>query len=373
MTDRPTWTTETRKLGDLREWERNPRELSKHDAEHLARSIEKFNLADPLVINRDGRIIGGHQRKRVMLANGYAADDLVDVRVPSRQLTEREAEELNLRLNRNIGSFDWDILANEFEIADLLDWGFTDFDLEMHDIGEEEEPPEDPGAQLDRAAELQEKWGVERGQIWEVGTHRVMCGDSTCAEDVARLMAGEKAGAVVTDPPYGCTDLEWDRYPTQDDLDSWLSVSDGAVIAFGAAPPHCLSALLSLRPQVERVYVWWNTFTLTHSEGAFWQWQPIYVWRRSAFRGLERDVIQMAANTGGDEHLHVTQKPTELIGNLIKATDGTVYDPFLGSGTTIVACEQTGRRGFGMEICEKYVSVTLERLADMALEPRLAK
>ena len=145
MSDRPTWTTEQRKLGDLREWERNPRELSEHDAKHLARSIEKFNLADPLIINQDGQIIGGHQRKRVMMVNGYTAADLVDVRVPSRQLTEREAAELNLRLNRNAGAFDWDILANEFEVADLLDWGFTAFDLEIHDMPEKEEGAEPTG------------------------------------------------------------------------------------------------------------------------------------------------------------------------------------------------------------------------------------
>ena len=124
-----TWTTEQRKLGELREWDKNPRQLSKHDADEIAKSIGKFNLADPLVINTDNQIIGGHQRKRVMLDNGYKPDDLVDVRVPSRQLTEKESEELNVRLNKNVASWDFDILANEFEVTDLLAWGFTEFDL----------------------------------------------------------------------------------------------------------------------------------------------------------------------------------------------------------------------------------------------------
>ena len=124
-----TWTTEQRKLGELREWDKNPRQLSKHDAEQIAKSIETFNLADPLVINTDNQIIGGHQRKRVMLDNGYKPTDLVDVRVPSRELTERELEELSVRLNRNVGEFDYDILANEFELGDLLDWGFQEDDL----------------------------------------------------------------------------------------------------------------------------------------------------------------------------------------------------------------------------------------------------
>ncbi len=81
------------------------------------------------MINQDGQIIGGHQRKRVMMVNGYTAAELVDVRVPSRQLTEREAAELNVRLNRNAGAWDWDILANEFEIDDLKDWGFKPYEL----------------------------------------------------------------------------------------------------------------------------------------------------------------------------------------------------------------------------------------------------
>ncbi len=124
-----TWTTEQRKLGELVEWEKNPRQLSKHDAQQIAQSIKTFNLADPLVINADNQIIGGHQRKRVMLDNGYSSDDLVDVRVPSRQLTAKEVEELNLRLNRNVGGWDYDILANEFELTELLEWGFTEFEL----------------------------------------------------------------------------------------------------------------------------------------------------------------------------------------------------------------------------------------------------
>ena len=152
-----TWTTEQRKLGELREWDRNPRQLSKHDAEAIAASIGKFNLADPLVINADNQIIGGHQRKRVMLENGYKPADLVDVRVPSRQLTDKEAEELNIRLNRNSGEWDFDVLANEFELDELLEWGFTEYDFQLAgvDWGEEE-----PGEQEEARQTLAERFIV---------------------------------------------------------------------------------------------------------------------------------------------------------------------------------------------------------------------
>ncbi len=405
MSDKPTWTTEQRKLGDLREWERNPRELSEHDAKHLARSIEKFNLADPLIINLDGQIIGGHQRKRVMLANGYGAADLIDVRVPSRQLTEQEAAELNIRLNRNAGAFDWDILANEFEIADLLDWGFSAFDLEMHDLAEEPEPADDPGAQLDKAAELQEIWQVERGQVWEAGSHRVMCGDSTCGEDVARLMAGEKAAMIMADPPYnvdyvGGSTNERERIDgdcpkwTDEEYSTWLqqALSCANTASDDRAALHLWFAANKMRSVMDAF------------EGAGWQLRNLLIWNKlKAHYGAlgaqykERKEPLWYCHKKGrsprwfgptnectvwdEEQPHVNEwhpvmKPIALYERSIRNhTEGNdpVLECFLGSGTTIVACEQTGRRGFGMEICEKYVSVTLQRLADMGLEPRLAE
>ena len=116
-----TWHTEKRRLGDLIEWDKNPRQLKDHDAEHLKKSLDNFGVADPLIINTDNRIIGGHMRRRIMLQSGYKPDDLVDVRVPERELTEREAEELAIRLNKNTGDWDFDALANNFELDDLLE------------------------------------------------------------------------------------------------------------------------------------------------------------------------------------------------------------------------------------------------------------
>ena len=205
----------------------------------------------------------------------------------------------------------------------------------------------------------------------------------TLHSDIAAVLAGESDGciitgdcleimadmpdgcvdAVVTDPPYGCTDLEWDRYPTQAEVSEWLRISRGCTVAFGAAPPRCLMALLSLGP--ERVYVWWNTFTLTNSEGSFWQWQPIYVWRREFFRGLGRDVIQMPATVAGGKRVHPTQKPWPLMVDLIQACvpGDIILDPFCGSGTTCVAAKKLGRRWIGIEIDEKYAETARRRVA----------
>ena len=132
------WHTEKRHLRDLIEWDKNPRQLSKHDAEHIQRSLEKFGVADPLVINTDNLIIGGHQRKRILQMIASADPDYqVDVRVPDRQLTDEEVAELNIRLNKNSGNWDWDVLANEFEAIELIDWGFTEEQLGLMPKGDE--------------------------------------------------------------------------------------------------------------------------------------------------------------------------------------------------------------------------------------------
>ena len=368
-----TWRNDTRKLADLIPQEDNPRQITKAQAERLLKSWDKFAQVQTIAIGPDNKIYDGHQRFYVLLAAHDDPQMTVDVRVASRALTRREWQELTVLLHEGAtGEWSFDALANweGVDVGDLVEWGFSEEALLGAGWELGAEPAADPGAQVDKAAELQAKWQVQPGDLWEIGRHRLICGDCTDAAVVARVMGGERAGAVVTDPPYGCTDYEWDRYPTSDDVQQWLNMADGAVVAFGAALPRCLYAILSIDPQPERVYVWWNTFTLTHSEGAFWQWQPIYVWRRSAFRGLERDVIQKAANSGGDKLFHVTQKPSELIRELIEATDGDIADFYVGSGTTIVACEQLGRQCRAVEIHPPYCSVTLERLAGMGLEPR---
>jgi ParB-like chromosome segregation protein Spo0J len=132
------WHTEKRKLSELIEWEKNPRQLSKHDSEHIKKSLEKFGVADPLVINTDNLIIGGHQRKKILrLIND--PDYEVDVRVPDRLLTDEEVAELNIRLNKNSGAWDWDTLANEFEVLDLIEWGFSEEELTGEEFYDEKE------------------------------------------------------------------------------------------------------------------------------------------------------------------------------------------------------------------------------------------
>lgn len=121
------WVIESREISDLIPHSKNPRILRKDEARQLSRSIEKFGLIDLPVVTHDNRVIGGHQRLSILKEMGKTS---VDCWVPeSETLTQAEIDELNIRLNKNQGDWDWDMLANDWEINDLVDWGFTDDDF----------------------------------------------------------------------------------------------------------------------------------------------------------------------------------------------------------------------------------------------------
>jgi ParB-like chromosome segregation protein Spo0J len=140
-----TWKLERRKLKDLKEWPDNPRFMTEDQAGDLANSINKFGFAEPFIINTNNMIIGGHMRKKVLITKmGVSPETEVPVMVPNRKLTEDEMVEFAIRLNKNTGSFNFDMLANDYDMGELQEWGFTpkDFgfgeDTDEKDGGKEE-------------------------------------------------------------------------------------------------------------------------------------------------------------------------------------------------------------------------------------------
>lgn len=135
------WHIEQRRAGDLKEWERNPRRITDSQAKHLATSVIKFGYVEPIVVNVDGTIIGGHQRHRIMMqANLINYETILPVLVPSRPLDEEEHEELAIRLNKNVGTWDFDRLTSEFDQSSLRDWGFSPMDFGMISTDSKVEP-----------------------------------------------------------------------------------------------------------------------------------------------------------------------------------------------------------------------------------------
>ena len=134
------WKTQKWAAGDLTEWDRNPRRITESQAKHLAKSIIKFGYVEPIQVNTDGRIIGGHMRHRILMQAGFLlGENMIDVRVPSRHLTQEEHEELAIRLNKNTGTWDFDMLTSDFDQSDLRDWGFSPMDFGMVEKPEKEE------------------------------------------------------------------------------------------------------------------------------------------------------------------------------------------------------------------------------------------
>ena len=255
-------------------------------------------------------------------------------------------------------------------------------------VMDDEETIPDPGSQIDRADELQEKWQVQRGDVWEIpsvsgeGVHRVMCGDSIDMADVEMLMGGVKADLMLTDPPYGIKmdkgfggfggfgkpiarrqyNDEWDvDRPTKEVFEFMISIAEITII-FGG------NFFTDLLPVGRHWLVWDKNNTMPTFGDCELAWTNI---NRKSVKKYEFTYNGLIGKE--KERFHPTQKPAGLfvlILNDYTEPGDLIVDPYLGSGTTIVACEQTGRVGYGMELHPPYVSVTLERLEAMGLSPR---
>ena len=194
MSKRIIWKIEKRKLVDLKSHPNNPRQFTEKGMKDIENSIKSIGFMQPININQDGSILSGHARALKLKEMGEIE---VDVYVPDRMLTPKQEEEVLVRANANTaGKWDWDLLANNFELEEINDWGLEVPDMEIET--EELEAKED-----DFDAEPPAKPITVLGDLYKIGEHRLLCGDSTCSDTVAKLMNGEKADIAHNDPPYG--------------------------------------------------------------------------------------------------------------------------------------------------------------------------
>lgn len=374
--------------------------------EALRGSLDRVGWVERVMVNqRTGFVIDGHLRVAMAIARKQQSIPVSYVDLtpdeeafvlatldPIAALAETDSEMLRALAE----AVDFDNAALEDMLAGLIGEDvFAD--------GEEEDVGDDPGADLDRAEMLQQKWQVQRGQIWQIGRQRLMCGDSTSRQDVEALLAGERAACMWTDPPYGVNYVgkTADALTIQNDgagdLPGLLRASfacasralmEGAAV-YVAHPAGALSlefirAFIDAGWRLHQTLVWVkDTIVLGHSDYHY-RHEPILFGytagggRRG--RGAEgwygdnaqSSVLEFDRPTRNAEH--PTMKPPELVVYCLENSSRNgeaVYEPFAGSGSTLVACAQTGRRGFGVEIDPKYCAVILERLTGMGLEAHL--
>lgn len=192
------WHNEERKVNELIPYKGNPRMMTEKQKKDLEKSLKKFNLMSIPVVNIDNIIVSGHQRLKILQLLGKG-EEVIDVRVPNRGLTPKELKEANLRENKNLGSWDYDLLAN-FEKELLVDVGFSDEELD--DIfGKNIDEEFDAEKELDKFLESEER-RVKDGDLWQLGEHKLIIGDCTNRDNWDRLFGEERFDLLFTDPPY---------------------------------------------------------------------------------------------------------------------------------------------------------------------------
>lgn len=373
----------------------NPRIHPQFQREVMKAALDTLGWLAPVIENkRTGYLVDGHERVMQALLNNepvpYVVVDLSEAEEatalatfdPITALANYDAAQLDALL-RDVQT---DSPALDKMLAELA---------EANGLYQEQDtPPGDAGAQLDRAAELQEKWQVKRGDLWQIGNHRLLCGDSTNADDVARLMAGEKADMVFTDPPYGM-DLDTDFSSMESKLFKGKTGGNYHTPVIGDNVQFDPSPIFSMFGYCKEMFLWgadyYAEFLPDKNSGSWIVWDKRLdesadkMWGSSfelcwSKQNHKRDIARIKwAGIFGMEtqdtpnRVHPTQKPVELVRwffNRWGNTGEIVVDQYLGSGTTLVACEQTGRKGRGIEISEKYCAVILERMTGIGLTPQ---
>lgn len=369
----------------LTPYARNSRTHSPQQVKQIAASIKEFGFTNPILIDESNGIIAGHGR--VMAAEHLQLTEVPCIRL--EYLTETQKRAYVIADNKLALNAGWDEELLNIELTDLHDDGFDVgmIGFEADELSDlmgyndeevvEDEVPEPPAEPI-----------TKPGDLWVLGEHRLLCGDSTKAEDVERLMAGDKAVLCVTDPPYNIdygnikhakskqrsiendnmSRLEFGRFCASF-ISGIKAHVTGCVYVFGPPGPDGRVMFTELDSMMHcSTTIVWNKDQFTLGRGKYQnKYEPCWfgwVESGSAFcddRTLT-NVWDFARPRSSEEH--PTMKPVALIANAIGHASSSgclVYDPFLGSGTTLIAAEQLGRRCYGLEISPAYCDVIVKR------------
>ena len=360
------------KVSEIRPNPNNPRVIKDDKFKKLLKSITDFPQMlelRPIVVNDDMIVLGGNMRLKALEHLGIEETYIIK----AKDLTDKQEQEFIIKDNVGYGEWDWDQLANEWDVEDLDDWGL---DLPL-DFVKELQAEEDDFAIPEGGIETD----IVLGDLFEIGEHRLLCGDSTDSDSVARLMDGQKADMVFTDPPYGINignqsqgkgggvakknDYgvnEWDKQIPYDAINLSLSLCEN-VILWGA---NYYADKLPPSPC-------WIVWDKDNGETDFAECELAWTSYKKSVKKFKWKWMGMIQEDmkNKEKRVHPTQKPVALAKwtfNEFKVGKN-ILDLFLGSGTTMVASQQLNRKCYGMEIDPKYCQVIIDRMRN--LDPTL--
>jgi DNA modification methylase len=383
-----------RPTSDLIPYARNSRTHSEEQVGQIAASIKEFGFTNPVLVDQDSGIIAGHGR--VMAAQKLGLGEVPTITLAG--LTEAQRKAYIIADNRLALNAGWDDEMLRLEIADLKEadfdldlLGFDDEELAALDVEEvhgETDPDEVPEPPADPVTVL--------GDVWTLGNHRLMCGDSTSIDAVEKLMAGEKADMVFTDPPYNTgmsakkhngstrlthmfdddyTDQEWDDFLTSIANQYWIICKDDCaayVCLNWKRSKELIPKFTEASFKFSNLIIWDK---VVHGLGSDYKYthEFIHVFKKGnpkldTHQGDKeyQDVWRIARKVGRDDD-HATKKPLELVERGLRhaSLKGEICaDLFGGSGSTLIACEKTGRKARLMELAPNYNDVIVKRWQD---------
>lgn len=343
----------------------NPRVIKDEKFKKLVKSIQEFPQMleiRPIVVNDQMIVLGGNMRLKACIEAGLTEVPVIK----ASSLTPEQQNEFIIKDNVGFGEWEWDVLANEWDVDKLSEWGLDIPDFEPKVLEVEEDDFEIPN-------EVQTD--IVLGDLFEIGEHRLLCGDSTDSDQVAKLMNGQKADMVFTDPPYGmCLNTNYQ------DIHKGASTGknfDKIINDDKEFDPSCIFVLDA------KEYFLWGADYYKHflPKGGSWHIWDKTVGRFNGRIGNEfemcwsqnshkREIISIEwvgyngiSKEDTKKRVHPTQKPVELCVHFIKDYSKiNVIDLFLGSGSTMVAAHQLKRKCYGMELDPKYCEVIVDRM-----------
>lgn len=364
----------------------NPRkDLKPGDKEYekIKNSIAEFGYADPIIVNKDSTIIGGHQRLKVLKHLGYTEVDCVII-----DIDKTKEKALNIALNKVSGEWAPELLAELIKDLQAADFDISLTGFEPPEIDElfnnlHDKDIEEDDFDIDAA--LSETPITKRGDIWVLGKHRLICGDSTKAETYDILMESKKANLVVTDPPYNVAyegkagNIQNDNMTSEDFYIFLLAafsnmhnnMADDAAIYIFHADTEGLNFRKAFKEAgfyLSGTCIWAKQSMVLGRSDYHWQHEPvIYGWKKSGkhkWYGDRKQTTIWNFDRPSKSADHPTTKPIPLMAYPIQnssLTNCIVLDPFGGSGSTLIACEQTDRICYIVELDEKYADVIVKR------------